>query len=84
MPYLCVEHEVLIQFVTVGAAILFLTGMFILIICLICKNKARKQHEMIELTKRRLREEEDLVGTETLERGGDYGELVEEGLAEDL
>lgn len=84
IPYLCLEHDALVEYGIMTAAIAFFVAMFVFIICLRCRNRAKKEEYMTQQLKKDLgmiKEEEDdeiLISPASVERGESYDELVDE------
>ena len=47
VPFLCVEHDAIMEFVIMGASILFLVFMFAVILCMMCRKKAERDRQNV-------------------------------------
>ena len=75
IPYLCLEHDALVEYGIMTAAIAFFVAMFAFIICLRCRSRAKKEELMTHQLKKQLgmiKEEDDdqiLISPASVERG---------------
>jgi len=71
VSFLCVEHDVLVNFGIMAGAILFFVAMFVLVLCLLCRSKARQQEETLRLSRQRImkkiKEDQEALATHSEE-----------------
>lgn len=59
VPFLCVEAEAIMEYAIMGAAFALFLGILIIVLCLVCRQRARREQYYTERLKAQLRAQHD-------------------------